>query len=96
MYKIIYFNFLIDVTNFVSNHQELIDTTYHTLYLPWYREEFHILSGRVWEGGGGYPPPTVGTFSKIRVYYIKVAFLEHLKHFSREVNIVKIHFEKLS
>ena len=63
MYKIIYFKSFIDVTNFVSNHQELIDTTYHTLYLPWYMEEFHILSevlcegakrpsgGRMWEGG---------------------------------------------
>ena len=43
MYKIIYFQSFIDVTNFASNHQELIDTTYHTLYLPWYMEEFHIL-----------------------------------------------------
>ena len=31
MYKIIYFKSFIDVTNFVSNHQELIDTTYHTM-----------------------------------------------------------------
>ena len=44
MYKIIYFKSFIDVTNFVSNHQELIDTTYHTLYLPWYMEEFQLES----------------------------------------------------
>ena len=49
-------------------------------------------SNRAGEGvGGGIPPPTVGTFSKIRV--LKVAFLEHLKHFSRKVNIVRIHCE---
>ena len=50
----------------------LVDTTYHTLDLPWYMEEFNVLSEVLCEGakrpsGGGcsrgYPPPTVGTLS---------------------------------
>ena len=43
-------------------------------------------------GGGcgrGYPPPMVGTFSKIRVS--KLHFKALLKRFSRELNVIKIH-----
>ena len=43
--------------------------------------------------GGGYPPPTVGTFSKIRVS--KSHFKALKKRFSRELN-VKFHGEELT
>ena len=47
-------------------------------------------------GGGcgrGYPPPMVGTFSKIRVS--KLHFKALLKRFSRELNVIKIHGKEL-
>ena len=44
--------------------------------------------------GGGYPPSHGRDFFKNES--IKVAFVEHLKQFSRELNIVKIHCEELS
>ena len=50
-----------------------------------------VSHARVWEGG--YPPPTVGTFSKIRVS--KSHFKALKKRFSRELN-VKFHGEELT
>ena len=44
--------------------------------------------------GVGYPPPTVGTFSKIGVS--KSHFRAFQKLFFRELNVVKIHGEELS
>ena len=44
-------------------------------------------------GGGGHPPPTVGTFSKIRVSKSHIRALT--KRLSREVNVVKFHGEEL-
>ena len=47
-------------------------------------------------GGGcgrGYPPPMVGTFSKIRVSNLHFKAL--LKRFSRELNVIKIHGKEL-
>ena len=48
--------------------------------------------GRVWEEG--HPPPTVGTFSKIKVS--KSHFRALTKRLSRELNVVKFHGEKLT
>ena len=43
--------------------------------------------------GRGNPPPTVGTFSKIRV--LKSHFRAFKNYFSRELNVVKFHGNEL-